>query len=75
MKSSIKITEEIFENLKSKLKNINEDIEGDLAVCLSVITYQYSILYNDLINNDYMKRNYDIAMQGELYERLFGFDY
>tara|TARA_B100001540_G_scaffold312144_1_gene332767 strand:+ start:1307 stop:1534 length:228 start_codon:yes stop_codon:yes gene_type:complete len=75
MKSSIKITEEIFENLKSKLENINEDIEGDLAVCLSVITYQYSILYNDLINNDYMKRNYDIAMQGELYERLFGFDY
>ena len=38
----IKVTDEMFNSLKSSLDFHNEDTEKQLVICLSEITYSYS---------------------------------
>lgn len=75
MKKALKITDDLFEKLKLALDHLNKDTEKQLVICLSIITYHYSILSRKREKGKIDKKNLDICMDDKLFESLFSPDY
>ncbi len=52
----IKVTDEMFNSLKSSLDFHNEDTEKQLVICLSEITYCHSNMKINLESENFKKR-------------------
>ena len=53
---TLKITEQLFNDLKSLLDFHNEDTEKQLVICLSEITYSHSNMKTNLESESFKKR-------------------
>ena len=52
----IKVTDEMFNSLKSSLDFHNKDTEKQLVICLSEITYSHSNMKTNLESESFKKR-------------------
>ena len=68
---TLEITNKMYYKMESSLVHLDKLSKYEIVVCLSVITYQHVIFNNSLKKGNLKNRNYDMVMEGDLFESLF----